>query len=152
MQKILVLLLLTTSFSTFAETDSAAIEKCLSKFNNHPFAKKNPKFRTIKGAVKVLGIGSDIVDSVKSDSVELILIKPSVSVIAKTVYKLHNPNGWYCMKTRINVISDTTVELDCAARFTTTSESITVIGEDTSAKGGVTVIGKSRIKRVNCKN
>lgn len=151
MKSIVLLVIALSSISAFAESDSDAVKSCLSKFKTHPFDSESPKFRTIKGAVRVLGFGSDIVDKQKSDNVELILIKPAVSVIAKTVYKLHNPNGWYCMKAKVNVISNTTVELDCSARFTTSDKSVTVIGKDDTAKGGVTVIGKSQIKRINCK-
>ncbi len=151
MKIIILLLTLFTNSYGYAESDLDAVKNCLQKFEKHPFDSKSPEFRTVKGGVKILGFGSNIVDRKKSDSVELILVKPAVSVIAKTTYKFLNPNGWYCMKAKVNVISNTTIELDCATRFTTSDGSVTVLGQDETSKGGVTIIGKTQIKRVNCK-
>lgn len=149
--KILTFLILILSFNSFALTDKEAIKNCLSKFDSHPFDKKNPKFKTLKPATKVLNSGPVLIDTERSDEVELVLIQKGVSVIAKPIYKLLNPNAWYCMKNKVSVISKTVIELDCNARFATSSEAVTIIGDDPEANGGITVIGSNEIHRKNCK-
>jgi len=40
------------------------------------------------------------------------LVKPAVSVMAKTVLQLKNPNGWYCLKGRTSVLGKIEIQLD----------------------------------------
>lgn len=132
-------------------SDLQAIKSCLAKFKSHPFNTKNPDFRVINASVKVFGIGSNISDVEKTNEMELVLIKPAVSVLSKTTYKLLNPNAWYCLSAKVAVLAKTTIELACAARLATTDGSVTILGKGNETSGGVTVLGLSKIQLVGCK-
>lgn len=149
---ILVALFIITSSSAHALSSEKVISKCLKSFGNHPFDKKNPKFRVIEPTIKVFGFGRNIVDKGRTDNVELVLIKNPISVLSKTTYQLENPNGWYCMHGKVAVLAKTIINLDCAARFATSNGTVRILAKDrTEDRGGVIVLGKTEIKRVNCK-
>lgn len=131
-------------------SDLRAIKICLDKFKKHPFNKENPKFRVINASVKVFGIGGDVIDLKKTNEMELVLVKPAVSVLSNTTYRLQNPNAWYCLSAKVAVLAKTTIELECASRLVTTDGSVTVLGGGDEARSGVTVLGSSKIKRVGC--
>jgi hypothetical protein len=60
--------------------------------------------------------------------------------------QLLNPNGWYCLHNKVNVIAKTEIVLHCDAKITSTKDSFAIIAKD-QEKQGVTVIGKNRIIR-----
>jgi hypothetical protein len=149
---VLILIIALTSPLAAALSSEKVIKKCLNSFGNHPFDKKNPKFRVIDPTVKVFGFGRNIIDKGRTDEVELVLIKNPISVLSKTTYQLENPNGWYCMHGKVAVLAKTIINLDCAARFATSNGTVRILGKDrTDDRGGVIVLGKTEIKRVNCK-
>ncbi len=84
--------------------DLDEIRNCLNHWQEHPFKSGTPKFRTLTTRVKVMGIGDETVDSVKTDQPDLVLIKPNVTVMSKSTLRLLNPNGWYCMKGKVAVL------------------------------------------------
>ena len=87
----------------------------------------------------------------RSANSQLILVKTAVSVLSKTKYELLNPNGWYCLKSKVAILAKTQILLDCSSRFTTPKSNLVILGEDKSQEGGLTILGKTRIKRINCK-
>lgn len=132
--------------------DDKAINRCLANWNNHPFTKdSDKKYRVVETSVKVLGIGGDVVDDDVTSYPQLILIKPSVKVMSKTTYKFHNPNGWYCFKSNVTVLGKSVIEASCNARIADANNSVEVLGKNEGDKGGVTVLGKTEIKRIDCK-
>jgi hypothetical protein len=140
------------SINAFALSDEQAIEQCLSNFKKHPFSKVNPDYRVLTSKVKVLGIGPENTDEVTTEKDELILVNTTVNVLSKTTYKLLNPKGWYCFKGKVTVLGSTLIELDCRANLTSSNNDVTVLGSNNDGvSNGVTVLGSTSVKRVNCK-
>jgi hypothetical protein len=139
---------LVTPLTAHAQDDRDAINTCLYNWKKHPF-KKNPPYRTIAAKVKILGIGGDVQDLTRTDSPELVLIKPSVTVMAKVRYDLMNPNGWYCFKGKVTVLGKTEIHTDCETHLTSSQDSVAVMGH-ASSSGGVAVLGTMRVYQDNC--
>jgi hypothetical protein len=149
MTKILLVAALTMfSFAASASDDQSEIQNCLAHWGHTPFTGR-PPFRVISSSVRVMGIGSEITDSANTDKPELILIRPAVSVMAKTTMNLDNPNGWYCLKGKVDVLGKTTINLNCKAHLASSNEAVTVGGSN-KEETGVTVLGKSTVNKV-CK-
>jgi hypothetical protein len=62
---------------------------------------------------------------------------------------LANPNGWYCLKGKVDVMGKTEINLNCKAHLATSTDSVTVAGSDDNDTG-VTVLGKSVVNKVGC--
>lgn len=140
--------LLIVSSPAFAD-DMRVIQECLARWEKHPFGKE-PTFKILKPGVKVLGIGKDLVDSEVTESPRLVLIKPSVNVLTKNVYKLYNPNGWYCFKANVTVIGKSVVEAHCKAKLTYANGEANIVGSNSREAEGVNVLGKSVVNRIGC--
>jgi len=133
-------------------SDMVEVKACLNKFKDHPFDKKNPKFRTINAKVKVFGIGGELADYTKSEKPELILVKPSVNVMGKSVYKFLNPNGWYCLKASVTVMAKTVIRVNCNSKLAAVTDGVAVLASSSDDRKGVNVLGSMQIERVgNCK-
>jgi hypothetical protein len=130
--------------------DDQAINRCLTHWNNHPFKTEAQKrYRIMNTSVKVMGIGGDTVDQTTTSYPQLVLVEPSVNVMSKAVFELMNPNGWYCFKSNVNVMSKTIINTHCHAQLADSRSGATVLGSgDDSGKGGVTVLGKTKINRI----
>ena len=152
-QTLLLLFLITTGFAAIADDDDSspeeAIQACLSKWPGHPFNNQQPTFRTIAAKVSVLGFGEKVKDTTRTEQPELILVKPNVSVLTKNTITLANPNGWYCMYGRVNVLSSSTIKLDCNAHIASASEGTSVLA-DSEGDNGVTVLGEAIIEKTGC--
>jgi len=129
--------------------DAQAIQSCLKKWKKHPFGAK-PAFRTLGAKVKVMGIGSDVNDVEKTSKPELVLVKTGVSVMAKTLYNLANPNGWYCLKGRVAVMGKIQIDLNCKATLATSGDDVAVMGSSDDKSGGTAVMGSVHVTR-QCK-
>lgn len=149
----LLILALTFTMSGWAVADDSAdreeINTCLSNWKTHPFKSATPEFRIMSPTVKVMGVGGEVIDGQKTEKPELVLVRPAVNVMSKSVIKLMNPNGWYCLKNQVAVMGKTSIELDCKAKMTSSRSGATVLGAD-DEQTGVTVMGKTEIKKVNC--
>ena len=129
--------------------DAQAIQSCLKKWKHHPFGAK-PSYRTLGAKVKVMGIGSDVIDVEKTAKPELVLVKTGVSVMAKTLYNLGNPNGWYCLKGRVAVMGKIQIDLNCKATLATSGDDVAVLGSSDDKSGGTAVMGSVHVNR-QCK-
>ncbi|UCE90407.1 MAG: hypothetical protein JSW10_06245, partial [Pseudomonadota bacterium] len=105
------------------------VKECLAAWGSrHPFRDTSQlRFRVVEGNVKVFGIGSNVTDKASTSYPQLILIKPAVNVMGKSTYNLMNPNGWYCLVSKVNVMASSTINLHCKAHIA-------------SSKGGTTVL------------
>jgi hypothetical protein len=130
--------------------DLKSIQSCLANWKQPPFDAKSPTFRTISSEVKVMGIGHDVDDSAATDKPELVLVKPNVSVMTKTVIKLMNPNGWYCLRGKVAVLGKVEVHLGCQSHLASDKDGATVLGSNKDTDG-VTVLGASEVVRMGCK-
>jgi hypothetical protein len=149
MKAAFLLLAVVSSLAAFA-TDQDDIKSCLRNWGKHPFSKEDPDFRTIGAKVKVMGIGDDMIDNKTTKEPELVLLKPAVNVMAKNVINLLNPNGWYCMSGRVDVLGRTEINVNCKAHLAASAQGANVMGAD-ETETGVTVLGKTTISKIGCK-
>ncbi len=136
------------------DSDEYAIARCLEAWGTkHPFhGKRNPPFKTLSANVKVFGIGAAIVDDEPTREPRLVLVNPAVAVMSKSTMRLLNPNGWYCLKSNVTVMSKTVIELACDANIADSRDGVAVLGSNVEGTGkGVTVMGKTELRRVGCK-
>jgi hypothetical protein len=146
MRLIAVLLTLAFSFSA-AASDMDEIQNCLHAWGKTPFNKTNPDFRVISSKVRVMGIGDNVEDTRPTEKPELVLLKPAVSVMSKSIMQLMNPNGWYCLKGKVDVLGKSIINLNCKAHMASSTDTATVLGSN-KEESGVTVLGKSVVNRV----
>ncbi len=125
-----------------------AIQACLLSWKDQPFDGQNPTYRTVSGKFKIFGIGEDINESVPTEEPELVLIQPNVSIMTGSSMTLMNPNGWYCLSSKVNVMASTTINVHCNAHLASSKDGTTVLGGGDDK--GVTVLGKATINRVGC--
>lgn len=136
--------------------DDMAIERCLKAWgDSQPFGwkpgAKTPGFKTMATNVKVLGVGGSDGDVTPTKDPELVLVKPSVAVLTENKLRLLNPNGWYCLKANVTVLSKTVIELACKASIADSHAGVAVLGSNKEGTGsGVTVLGKTVLKRLGC--
>jgi hypothetical protein len=129
------------------EVDSN-ITTCLAAWGKHPFS-KSPSYKTLQVSVKVFGIGQPTIDAEKTSAPSLVLVQPGVNVMGASSIDLLNPNGWYCMKTNVNVMGGMTIRAACNAKLAFTTDGTTVAGTNEGTKG-VTVFGSTTVERVGC--
>lgn len=156
MNKLLIALLLTFTYVSFshAESDSESIRNCLNAWGKHPFSKDKLRAdKVLSPSVKVLGIGGrNIEDSQVTEKASLVLIKPSVNVLSKSIFRLANPNGWYCLKGTVAVLGKAEFELHCKSRMASNNGDVAVLGKNENQEGGVAVLGSIRLKTIgDCK-
>jgi hypothetical protein len=133
---------------TLASANLEAVRVCLASWPDHPFDANNPSFRSVSGKFKIFGIGEDINESVPTEKPELVLIHPNVSIMTGSSMTLMNPNGWYCLISKVNVMASTTINLHCKAHLASSKEGTTVLGG--GDEKGVTVMGKATINIQGC--
>ena len=142
-------LALPASMVAAAQEVDSSIAACLKAWGTHPFG-KNPQFKALSTSVKVFGIGSNSGDTVPTDAPALVLVQPGVNVMGGTVIELLNPNGWYCLRTTVNVMGGVNIRAHCKAHLASTADGTTVMGSNSENKG-VTVMGSTTVERVDCK-
>ena len=130
-------------------SDKDALKACLKNWGKHPFVEGNLNYRTIAPSVSVFGIGVSVQDDRETQQPELVLIKPSVSVFSKGTLKLLNPQGWYCLESKVAVFSEVDIQIDCRANLASSSDGATVLGSN-ERRDGVTVFGTSNVTRIGC--
>ena len=86
-----------------ADEDSDAVSRCLKAWDKHPFG-KNPKYRTLATSVKVFGIGQNTEDTKVTSKPELIMVNADINLMGGSTMALMNPNGWYCLRSNVNVM------------------------------------------------
>ncbi|TFG63543.1 MAG: hypothetical protein E4H32_04220 [Nitrospirales bacterium] len=133
---------------TLASANLEAVRACLSSWPDHPFDANNPSYRSVSGKFKIFGIGEDINESTPTEKPELVLIHPNVSVMTGSTMTLMNPNGWYCLISKVNVMASSTINLHCKAHLASSKEGTTVLGGGDDK--GVTVMGKATINIQGC--
>lgn len=147
----LIALLLLLAPPPSANADEA-VDACIEQWGkSSPFKKGAKPHKVVGTSVKVLGIGKDdFNDLEESKAPRLVLLKPSVNVLGKTVFRLMNPNGWYCFKSNTSVLGKIQIEAHCKAKIASSQDGgANVLGSDESEQG-VTVLGTLRIERPGC--
>ena len=95
-----------------------------------------------------MGLVRDINESTPTENPELVLIRPNVSIMTGSSMTLMNPNGWYCLVSKVNVMASSTINLHCKAHLASSKGGTTVLGGGDDQ--GVTVMGKATINRTGC--
>lgn len=124
----------------------AAITACLDAFEDHPFS-ENPEYRELTTGVKVFGIGQNTVDDKETSKPDLVYVTTAVNVMGGTTISLLNPNGWYCMRSNVNVMGGVKIKLACDAKFALIGDGATVLSNSDTEGQGTTVMGSTRIER-----
>jgi type V secretory pathway adhesin AidA len=78
-----------------------------------------------------------------------VLVNPGVNVMGETTLELLNPNGWYCLRSNVNVMGNLDIRADCRAHLASAANGATVLGSNSGTKS-VTVMGSTRIEFVGC--
>lgn len=145
---LVLLLALSAPARALAEEVDSSIAACLKAWGTHPFG-KNPKYKTMQTSVKVFGIGKSTSDTETTSGPALVLLNPGVNVMGGSTVELLNPNGWYCLRTTVNVMGGMNIRAHCKAHLASTSDGATVLGNSSENKG-VTVMGSTNVERIGC--
>ncbi len=135
--------------AAIASDESGAMNRCLTAWGDHPFG-KNPKYKTLSTSVKVFGIGQSSSDSETTAKPSLVMVNAGVNVMGASKVELLNPNGWYCLKSNVNVMGGMKIKAHCKAHLASAVEGVTVLGNNSENKA-VTVMGKTTVELVGCK-
>jgi hypothetical protein len=137
-----------TNTPSLAEDGDPSIATCLKEWGRHPFG-KSPKYTTLATSVSVFGIGQRPGDTMRTDSPSLVLVNRGVNVMGGTTLELLNPNGWYCLRSNVNVMGVLNIRAHCKAHLASVSNGTTVLGSNSDNKS-VTVLGSTHIELVGC--
>lgn len=139
------------SVSAFAQ-DQPALDACIGSWGkNAPFKKGTPATSVIAPSVKVFGIGgSGKMNDSPTDRPALVLVRPAVNVMGRSVIRLENPKGWYCFKSNVNVAGSMNIEAHCNAHIASAKEDGTSVGAVDESNKGVSVFGALRVTRFGC--
>jgi len=133
-----------------AEEIDSSIAACLKAWGEHPFG-KTPQFKTMGTSFKVFGIGNDISDTAPTPSPALVLIEPNFNLMGASTIALLNPNGWYCMRTTVNLLGQVTVRAHCKARLAGASDGSVALANESANRSfkdlTVTVVGTVEVER-----
>lgn len=129
--------------------DEQILARCLDTWQNSPFTKESlGQYKRIYASVSVLGLGNAIKDTEVTSSPKLILVDAAVSTLSNTKYVLMNPNGWYCIKVGVNILSKIDVRLQCDAHISESKDLVNVGAKADSIAGvGVNVLSYVKITR-----
>ena len=131
-----------------AEEPDSSIASCLQAWGEHPFG-TSPKYQTMGTSVKVFGIGKQSADTQRTETPSLVLVNPGVNVMGDTTVELLNPNGWYCFRSKVNVMGNLNIRADCKAHLASAHDGVAVLGSDRNDKS-VTVLGNTHVELVGC--
>ena len=131
-----------------AQTPEPSIAACLKAWGKHPFG-SNPQYKTLATSVKVFGIGKASGDTETTSAPILVLVNPGVNVMGGTTVELLNPNGWYCLRSNVNVMGGLTLKAHCKAKLASAVDGVTVMGDNADSKA-TTVMGATRVELVGC--
>lgn len=121
------------------------VERCLAQWDDHPFT-ESTEVRVLAPSVRMLGLGTRELVDTPSKTPELVVVRPSVNVMTRTVLSLHNPNGWYCIDTPVGVMSKVVVDVHCDAHVADAHAGKAVMGRR-ETDGGVAVLGSLELTR-----
>ncbi|MEO8304521.1 MAG: hypothetical protein ABI724_10410 [Betaproteobacteria bacterium] len=131
-----------------AEEPDSSIASCLRTWGTHPFG-ASPSYKTMSTSVKVFGIGKQSGDTQRTNAPALVLVNPGVNVMGDTTMELLNPNGWYCFRSKVNVMGNLRIRADCRAHLASAQDGVAILGSNQDVKS-VTVLGTTRVEFVGC--
>ncbi len=141
----------TPALAASGKDDQPALDACINSWGKpSPFKKGTPADSVIAPSVKVFGVGgSGNVSDSATDKPALVLVRPAVNVMGKSVIRLENPKGWYCFRSNVNVMGGMHIRAHCKAHLASAKDGVTVLGSSSDNKS-VTVMGSTQIELVGC--
>ncbi len=135
-----------------ADDDQDALDQCIASWGKEsPFRKGTPADAVIATSVKVFGVGeSQSGDDHATTKPRLVLVRPAVNVMGKSVIRLSNPNGWYCFKSNVTVAGKLEIDAQCRAHIASAREAGAAVGATDESSKGVAVFGALRVNRFGC--
>lgn len=136
-----------------ADDDRQAVDQCIAAWGKEsPFRKGTKPDAIIATSVKVFGVGSSQSgDDPVSERPRLILVRPAVNVMGKSTIRLHNPKGWYCVRSAVTVAGKLEIDAHCKAHIASAREGGgTAVGAADDSNKGVAVFGALRVSRFGC--
>lgn len=131
--------------------DQPALDACIRSWGSaSPFKQGTPATKVIATSVKVFGIGSEGATDEPTSAPSLVLVRPAVNVMGKSVVKMTNSQGWYCFVSNVNVAGKVEIEIPCDAHIASAKEDGTAVGASDDSGKGVTVFGALQITRKGC--
>jgi hypothetical protein len=126
----------------------------LAQWTSHPFGATVTNYKRIAAAVTVGGIGNAINDRTVTSEPQLVLIAAGVNVGGTPSYNLLNPNGWYCLKVNVNVLTEFNINLHCAAHMADSRVNVNVLSDqnDVTSAVGVHVLSTVKVNDVKPAN
>jgi hypothetical protein len=61
----------------------------------------------------------------------------------------NNPKAWYCFKSEVTVLSKTEIRINKNAHLASTKDQVTVLGKNNTGGGGVNVLGKTKVEKID---
>ncbi len=89
--------------------DRKNLRRCMDQWGFQNSVIPN-RVKKIKAAVSVFADGVVLRDAEVTQGPALILISAGVNVLGKPIWRLENPNGYYCLNVAVNVLSDVTIQ------------------------------------------
>lgn len=130
--------------SDVSDDDAAALQNCVVKWKDNLPA-RFATYRRTAAQVSVMGYGTALNDTLRTTEPSLILVVAAVNVGGKPVYNLLNPNGYYCVKVGVNVLTALEVNLNCAAHLSDSKVNVNVGSTVNNTTAGVGVAVMSTI-------
>lgn len=139
--------------AAYADEDQQTLDQCIASWGKEsPFRQGTPADTVIATSVKVFGIGqSQSGDDHPTTTPRLVLVRPAVNVMGKSVIRLSNPNGWYCFKSNVTVAGKLEIDAQCHAHIASARESGAAVGATDESNKGVAVFGALRVNRFGCR-
>lgn len=149
---LLGLAVLCVPVASYADEDQQAIDQCIAAWGKEsPFRAGTRPDGVIATNVKVFGIGgSGSSNDPVTDRPRLVLVRPAVNVMGKSVIRLANPMGWYCFRSNVTVAGKLEIEAHCKAHIASARESGAAVGAADESNKGVAVFGALRVSRFGC--
>ena len=141
-----------SALAASGKDDQPALDACINSWGKaSPFKKGTPADSVIAPSVQVFGVGgSGNVSDSATDKPALVLVRPAVNVMGKSVIRLENPKGWYCFRSNVNVAGKMEIEAPCNAHIASAKEDGTTVGAVDESNKGVSVFGALRVTRYGC--
>ena len=121
-------------------------KKCSQNFGKDAPLHDGAEVKKIYAAVSVLNRGFGIVDEEITSTPQVTLIYASVNVLSNIEYFLGNPNGYYCIISQTNVMSNLTVKIHQKAVLAANKVDVSVGGTKDQSIAVVDVDVGSEIK------
>lgn len=140
---------------SLGDGDSASIERCLKQWPGHPFVAGGVySVRKISFAFSLGGLTLGGNDG-PTPAPKLVLLDNSVNVGLPglggvSTYNFLNPNGYYCVKSQVNVLASVNINLHCQARMASSESQFSVLSNISGepAQNQVNILSNVAVTRV----